>query len=80
MRAARPVFLVLADRPELREVAREWAHRIEIRSGKTDNRPADAFLIRPDACVAWAAGLGEPADTAARSLREALTTWFGAPR
>lgn len=80
MRAARPVFLDLADRPELSEIAREWAHRIEIRSGKTDNRPADALLIRPDACVAWAASLDEPTDTAARTLREALTTWFGAPR
>ncbi|WP_067568774.1 FAD-dependent monooxygenase [Nocardia acidivorans] len=76
MRTARPVFLDLADRPELREVAQEWAHRIEIHSGKTDYRPADAVLIRPDACVAWAAGVDEPADPA--DLRAALTTWFGA--
>jgi hypothetical protein len=32
-----------------------------------------AVLIRPDGYVAW---VGEGADT---GLRDALTTWFGAP-
>ncbi|MRH93550.1 FAD-binding monooxygenase [Nocardia sp. SYP-A9097] len=79
MHTARPLLLDLADRPELREVAREWAHRIEIHTGKTDNRPADTILIRPDARIAWAAGIDEPTATAVSTLREALTTWFGAP-
>ncbi|MEV6772956.1 FAD-dependent monooxygenase [Nocardia sp. NPDC051030] len=79
MRAARPVFLDLADRPELREVAREWADRIDIRTAKTEDRPADALLIRPDAHIAWAAGIDECGDTAAVALREALSSWFGEP-
>jgi 2-polyprenyl-6-methoxyphenol hydroxylase-like FAD-dependent oxidoreductase len=40
---------------------------------------ADALLIRPDAHIAWAATIGEPAETAALALREALSCWFGKP-
>jgi 2-polyprenyl-6-methoxyphenol hydroxylase-like FAD-dependent oxidoreductase len=79
MHAARPILLDLADRPELCEVARDWQHRIDIRTAKTDDRPADALLIRPDAHIAWAATIDEPADTAALALREALSCWFGTP-
>ncbi|WP_194836703.1 FAD-dependent monooxygenase [Nocardia sp. XZ_19_369] len=79
MRTARPVLLDLADRAELREIAREWADRIDIRTAKTDDRPADALLIRPDAHIAWAATIDESADTAAAALREALVGWFGTP-
>ncbi|MFE7798650.1 FAD-dependent monooxygenase [Nocardia sp. NPDC057440] len=79
MRTARPVLLDLAERPELREIAGEWQDRIEIRTAKTDDRPADALLIRPDAHIAWAATIDEPADLAALALREALSGWFGAP-
>ncbi|WP_433726452.1 FAD-dependent monooxygenase [Nocardia sp. CA-129566] len=79
MHTARPILLDLADRPELREIARDWQHRIDIRTAKTDDRPADALLIRPDAHIAWAASIDEPADTAALALREALSSWFGAP-
>ena len=45
----------------------------------TDDRPADALLIRPDAYIAWAATIDEPTDTAAVALREALSYWFGEP-
>ncbi|WP_330253000.1 FAD-dependent monooxygenase [Nocardia sp. NBC_00565] len=79
MHTARPILLDLADRPELREIARDWQHRIDIRTAKTDQRPADALLIRPDAHIAWAATIDEPTDTAALALREALTHWFGTP-
>lgn len=79
MHAARPVLLDLADRAELREVAREWQHRVDVRSAKADQRPADALLIRPDAHIAWAAPVDEPAGTAVPTLREALARWFGAP-
>ncbi|MFI9407246.1 FAD-dependent monooxygenase [Nocardia sp. NPDC052316] len=79
MRTARPVLLDLADRAELREIAREWADRIDIRTAKTDDRPADALLVRPDAHIAWAATIDESADTAATALREALAAWFGTP-
>jgi 2-polyprenyl-6-methoxyphenol hydroxylase-like FAD-dependent oxidoreductase len=78
MHPARPILLDLADRPELRETARDWQQRIDIHAAKTDHRPADALLIRPDAHIAWAAGTGEPAGTAGPALREALSCWFGA--
>jgi 2-polyprenyl-6-methoxyphenol hydroxylase-like FAD-dependent oxidoreductase len=38
-------------------------------------RPADP----PDAHIAWAAAIGEPAGPAALALREALSCWFGTP-
>ena len=79
MHTARPILLALADRPDLREIARDWQHRIDIHTGATDHRPADALLIRPDAHIAWAAAVDEPTGTAAPALREALHGWFGTP-
>lgn len=79
MHTARPVLLDLADRPDLRRIAQKWSHRVDIHTAKTDDRPADALLIRPDAHIAWAAATDEPAATAAPSLGEALTNWFGTP-
>jgi hypothetical protein len=79
MHTARPVFLELADRPDLRETAQDWRHRVDIRTARTDHPPADAVLIRPDACIAWAAATGEPSGTAEPALREALSGWLGAP-
>ncbi|MEU7219337.1 FAD-dependent monooxygenase [Nocardia iowensis] len=79
MHTARPILLDLADRPDLREIARDWQPRIEIHTAKTDHRPADLLLIRPDAHIAWAATIDQPIDTAAPALREALSRWFGAP-
>jgi 2-polyprenyl-6-methoxyphenol hydroxylase-like FAD-dependent oxidoreductase len=79
MHTARPVFLDLADRADLRETAQGWRHRVDIHAAETDDRPADALLIRPDAHVAWAATVDEPTDTAAPALREALSSWFGNP-
>ncbi|MEV4002344.1 FAD-dependent monooxygenase [Actinomadura sp. NPDC049753] len=79
MRSARPVLLDLADRSDLREAARGWEHRVDVRTAKTGERPADALLIRPDAHIAWAAAVDEPAGTAAPALRQALSDWFGAP-
>jgi 2-polyprenyl-6-methoxyphenol hydroxylase-like FAD-dependent oxidoreductase len=80
MHTARPILLVLADRPDLRETARHWQHRVDIHTAQTDHPPADALLIRPDAHIAWAATAGEPADTAAPGLQEALSRWFGTPQ
>jgi 2-polyprenyl-6-methoxyphenol hydroxylase-like FAD-dependent oxidoreductase len=79
-RTARPVLVDLADRPDLRATARDWQHRVDIRTAETEHRPADALLIRPDAHIAWAATVGEPADTAVPAMREALTGWFGTPQ
>jgi 2-polyprenyl-6-methoxyphenol hydroxylase-like FAD-dependent oxidoreductase len=72
-RTGRPVFLDLADRPDLRAVAEEWSHRVDIRQAGTADRPADAILIRPDAYIAWAGT--DPA-----TLRAALSYWFGSNR
>ncbi len=79
MHTARPVFVDLADRRDLCEIAEGWLPRIDIHSAENDQRPADALLIRPDAYIAWAAAIDQTADTAAPALREALTGWFGTP-
>jgi 2-polyprenyl-6-methoxyphenol hydroxylase-like FAD-dependent oxidoreductase len=78
-RTARPVLLDLADRADLRETARDWQQRVDVHTAGTEHRPADAVLIRPDAYIAWAADIEEPTDTAARTLRAALSSWFGTP-
>ena len=79
MHGARPTFIDLADRPDLGEIAQDWQHRVDIHTAGTDDRPADALLIRPDAHIAWAATVDEPADTAAPALRASLSGWFGTP-
>jgi hypothetical protein len=73
----RPVLLVLADRADLADAAKEWSDRVDVVTAATAGPPADAALIRPDGYVAWAAGAGEPASAA--GLRTALSTWFGGP-
>lgn len=75
----RPVLLDLADRADLRELAGEWAGRVDVVSLAVEDRPADALLIRPDGIVAWTAMVDEPGETASSSLRKAMTTWFGKP-
>jgi 2-polyprenyl-6-methoxyphenol hydroxylase-like FAD-dependent oxidoreductase len=79
MHSARPILLDLADRVDLREVAGNWEHRVDIHTAKTEHRPADTLLIRPDAHVAWAAHIDEPPDTAGLTLKAALSGWFGTP-
>jgi hypothetical protein len=76
---ARPVFLDLAGRADLRQVADHWRHRVEIHTAVADDRRADALLIRPDAHIAWAAAVHEPRGSAGAGLRTALRTWFGDP-
>ena len=79
LRNGRPVLLALADQADLRELAGHWGDRVAVVSATLHERPADALLILPDARIAWAATLDEPGETALPPLREALTTWFGAP-
>jgi len=79
MHTARPVFLDLAGRADLREIVREWQDRVDVHTAETDDRPTDALLIRPDVHIAWAATVDEPTDVAAPALREALARWFGTP-
>ena len=77
LRPGRPVLLVLTDRADLADAAKEWSDRVDVVTAATAGPPADAALIRPDGYVAWAAGAGEPASAA--GLRRALPTWFGDP-
>jgi len=79
LHAGRPVLLDLAGRSDLLAVAQDWRPRVDTHMAGTDDRPADALLIRPDAHIVWAAALDEPDRTAAPSLRAALSAWFGAP-
>jgi len=79
MHAARPVLLNLSGRVDLSETARDWDQRVDIHTAETDDRPADAVLIRPDAHIAWAANVDESADTAVPAQRDALFGWFGTP-
>jgi hypothetical protein len=79
LRKGRPVLLDLADHTDLRELAGQWDDRVDVVSATMSERPADALLILPDARIAWAATVDEPGETALPALREAMTTWFGAP-
>ena len=75
MRAARPVLLVMNDRPDLVDLVAGWADRVEVvRAQPVDHAPpAEAVLVRPDGYVAWAG-------SAVEGLEQALATWFGAAR
>ena len=75
----RPVLLDLADQDPLRRLAGQWATRVDVLTATIHERPADALLILPDARIAWAATVDQPSETALPALREALSTWFGAP-
>jgi hypothetical protein len=77
LREGRPVFLDLADHEDMRELAGQWGDRVHVVRATLDEPPADALLLLPDARIAWAAGVGEPDETALPALREALTTWLG---
>jgi 2-polyprenyl-6-methoxyphenol hydroxylase-like FAD-dependent oxidoreductase len=79
MHTARPTYLDVADRRDLRAITQRWGNRIDICIAQTEDRPADALLIRPDAHVAWAAARDEPPKAAAASLEAALHRWFGSP-
>lgn len=82
LHAARPLLLNLGD-PGALEVAAAWSDRVQ----RIDARYTGAWelpvlgavaapgavLIRPDGYVAW---VGDGSD---QGLRQALTTWFGAP-
>ncbi|MER5980645.1 FAD-dependent monooxygenase [Streptomyces sp. NPDC001857] len=79
LHTARPLLLDLADREDLRRAAGDWRTRIDVHTVETDDRPADAILIRPDAHIACVATVEESPDAAVPALREALSRWFGTP-
>jgi Aromatic-ring hydroxylase, C-terminal len=49
-------------------------------TGSTRDSRACAPLLRPDCYVAWATDTARPDQALRASLRDALVTWFGAPR
>ncbi|MGB8386160.1 MAG: FAD-dependent monooxygenase, partial [Dermatophilaceae bacterium] len=79
LRNGRPVLLDLSEHADLRELADQWRGRLDVVSATIEQPPADALLILPDTRIAWAATVDEPGQTAMPALREALTSWLGAP-
>jgi 2-polyprenyl-6-methoxyphenol hydroxylase-like FAD-dependent oxidoreductase len=82
---ARPVLLLLADRPELRAAAEPWGDRVDTVAAVADGSAetgTDALLVRPDGYAVWSAEdrRAAAADAAAADrLTAALGRWFGAP-
>ncbi|MER5649829.1 hypothetical protein [Streptosporangium sp. NPDC002524] len=76
---ARPLLLDLGGGNAPAGTAAGWKDRVDVVTATPDRRVPAGLLIRPDGYVAWTApdeGAGVPADL---GLREALSTWFGAP-
>ncbi|ALG13483.1 FAD-dependent monooxygenase [Kibdelosporangium phytohabitans] len=71
---ARPLLLDLTRKPALRDIAAEWADRVDVVELESTYAHADALLVRPDGYVAWAG------DGVLSGLREELAAWFGSPR
>ncbi len=60
-----------------------WRDRIDIRTARCPSLPASALLIRPDGCVACVASATDAGDDGTGddgTLRDALASWFGAPK
>ncbi|MGW6427392.1 FAD-dependent monooxygenase [Nocardia sp. NPDC055053] len=76
---ARGVLLDLADRPDIRELAKPWSDRVIILTAATADDEsfgvATGLLVRPDGYVVWGVdGPGAP-----NGLEAALRQWFGEP-
>ena len=76
LRPARGVLLDLTGNGSLAGDGQPWKDRVNIITADCAAPPAAALLIRPDGHVAWAASAG---GQDGQGLRQALTTWFGAP-
>jgi hypothetical protein len=76
LRQARGVLLDLTGNGSLAGDGQPWKDRVNIVTATCAAPPAAALLIRPDGYIAWAASAGGQDN---QGLRQALTTWFGAP-
>jgi 2-polyprenyl-6-methoxyphenol hydroxylase-like FAD-dependent oxidoreductase len=81
MCAGKGVLIDLTATSAPRDVAANWAHRIQVISGRCEERPAnlDAMLVRPDGYVAWVRKSGDR-DECEKTLGAALEKWFGPPQ
>jgi 2-polyprenyl-6-methoxyphenol hydroxylase-like FAD-dependent oxidoreductase len=79
LREGRAMFLDLADDPDLRALVAQWGGRVDIATATIARAPVAALLIRPEGLIAWAADINSSSTTTLPTLRDALTTWFGAP-
>ena len=79
MHAGKGVFLDIAGRPALQDIAADWTDRIDAITALCYERPAnlDGLLVRPDGYVAWVARTDNRDDESRRALRAALERWFG---
>ncbi|MDX3525034.1 hypothetical protein P1P75_00840 [Streptomyces sp. ID05-39B] len=77
LREGHGLLLDLVDRAQVRHAAAAWSGRVNTVTARTDRVDADALLIRPDGCVAWALPTGQ--GLAATTLVRALDTWCGQP-
>ncbi|GGM52763.1 FAD-dependent oxidoreductase [Longimycelium tulufanense] len=73
----RGLLLDFANRTELRTVVDRWSRRVRILTCKSEQKEADALLLRPDGCVAWVLLAGAALEQ--DDLMLALRTWFGRP-
>ncbi|MGH3207408.1 MAG: FAD-dependent monooxygenase [Trebonia sp.] len=76
LRPARGVLLDLTRDGSLAGEGDGWKDRVDIITAHCAAPPAAALLIRPDGYIAWAASASGQDN---QGLRQALTTWFGAP-
>ena len=76
LRPARGVLLDLTRDGSLAGDGDGWKDRVNIITAHCAAPPAPALLIRPDGYIAWAASASGQDN---QGLRQALTTWFGAP-
>jgi 2-polyprenyl-6-methoxyphenol hydroxylase-like FAD-dependent oxidoreductase len=73
LQAGRGVLLDLTAGGSLAAAGPPWTDRVDVVAARCAAPPAAAVLIRPDGYVAWAS------DSGSGGLRQALSTWFGAP-
>jgi 2-polyprenyl-6-methoxyphenol hydroxylase-like FAD-dependent oxidoreductase len=76
LRPPRGVLLDLTTDGSLAGYGHGWGDRVNVVTAQCAEPPAAALLIRPDGYIAWAAPAGGQDN---QGLRQALTTWFGAP-
>jgi 2-polyprenyl-6-methoxyphenol hydroxylase-like FAD-dependent oxidoreductase len=75
---ARPLLLDLTEDASLTAATDGWRDRIDTVTAHTSETAATGLLLRPDGYIAWATDAPHPGPHEHKSLRTALTTWFGA--